>query len=73
MSSLNSSDEQELRETNLENGLDAQEVQKRLAKYGHNEIAETKVSFFVRLGKRFWGIVPWMLEATAIVTLLLGK
>jgi H+-transporting ATPase len=57
----------------VENGLEAQEVQKRLAKYGYNEIPEKRVSFLVRLGKRFWGIVPWMLEATAIVTLLLGK
>ena len=74
MSILNSLDvEQELRETSVENGLEAQEVQKRLAKYGYNEIPEKRVSFLVRLGKRFWGIVPWMLEATAIVTLLLGK
>ncbi|MGF3521951.1 MAG: plasma-membrane proton-efflux P-type ATPase [Candidatus Bathyarchaeia archaeon] len=60
-------------ETNLETGLSTREVQERLAKYGYNEIAEKKVSFFVRLGKRFWGIIPWMLEATVIVTLVLGK
>ncbi len=34
---------------------------------------EKKVSFIIKLGKRFWGIVPWMLEATAVVTFLLGK
>ena len=74
MSILKSPDkEQELRGTDLENGLGTQEVQKRLEKFGYNEIPEKKVSFLVRLGKRFWGIVPWMLEATAVITLLLGK
>ncbi len=63
----------EFRETNLETGLNNQEVQERIATYGHNEVPEKKVSFLSRLGKRFWGIVPWMLEATAIITLILGK
>ncbi|MCL4429146.1 MAG: plasma-membrane proton-efflux P-type ATPase, partial [Chloroflexi bacterium] len=70
---MTSSVKKDLQETNVETGLDAQEVKKRLVEYGYNEVPEKKVSFWVRLGKRFWGIVPWMLEATAIVTLILGK
>ncbi len=57
----------------LGNGLTTEEVQTRRAQYGYNEIPEKKDRFLVRLGKKFWGIVPWMLEATAIVTLALGK
>ncbi len=62
-----------LQETNIETGLETSEVKKRLVKYGYNEVPDKKISFWARLGKRFWGIVPWMLEATAVVTLILGK
>jgi len=70
---INQELQRSLEDTNLELGLTTEEVQERLAAYGYNEVPEKKERFFVRLGKRFWGVVPWMLEATALVTLLLGK
>lgn len=60
-------------QTNLEHGLDAQEVQELRIKYGYNEIPEKKIGFLKKFGKKFWGIVPWMLEITAIITCILGK
>jgi H+-transporting ATPase len=63
----------ELPQTSLEDGLKQEEAESRLAKYGYNEIAEKRTSFLLRLGKRFWGVVPWMLELTAILTWFLGK
>jgi H+-transporting ATPase len=62
-----------LEDINLEIGLTTEEVQRRLAAFGYNEVPEKKERFLVRLGKKFWGLVPWMLEVTALVTLLLGK
>jgi H+-transporting ATPase len=60
-------------QTNLEDGLKQEEAETRLTKYGYNEIPEKKTPFLLRLGKRFWGVVPWMLELTAILTWFLGK
>ena len=62
-----------IQQTNLEDGLKTEEVKKRLVEYGYNEVPEKCTSFWVALGKRFWGIVPWMLEVTIVLTLLLGK
>ena len=57
----------------IENGLAAEQVQTQLAKYGFNEIPEKRSSFLVTFGKHFWGLVPWMLEITAILTFFLRK
>ncbi len=54
-------------------GLSSEEVKERLARYGYNEIPEKKESPLVIFIKKFWGITPWMLEATIILTWLLGK
>ncbi len=56
-----------------EPGLDSAEVQRRLSVYGYNEVPERKESFLRKIALKFWGIVPWMLEATVIITLILGK
>ena len=48
-------------------------MQLRLVKYGFNEIPEKRSSFLVTFAKRFWGLVPWTLEITAILTFFLGK
>jgi H+-transporting ATPase len=63
----------QLPQTELEDGLTQEEAESRLTKYGYNEIPERRTSFLLRLGKRFWGVVPWMLELTAILTWFLGK
>ncbi|MDE1819098.1 MAG: HAD-IC family P-type ATPase, partial [Thaumarchaeota archaeon] len=59
--------------TDIENGLGMEDVKRRLAEYGYNEVPEEKTHFLLRLAKCFWGIVPWMLEATAFLTWFLGK
>ncbi len=54
-------------------GLSDEEVKKRRARYGSNEVPEKKVNPFVRFAKKFWGLTAWMLELTMIISLVLGK
>jgi H+-transporting ATPase len=54
-------------------GLGTEEAKKRLAQYGYNEVPEKKTNFLIMIAKCFWGIVPWMLEATAFFTWFLGQ
>jgi H+-transporting ATPase len=51
-------------------GLSDAEVQKRLVQYGYNEIVEKKVNPFIAFLKYFWGPIPWMIEAAAILSVL---
>ncbi|SMH71203.1 plasma-membrane proton-efflux P-type ATPase [Candidatus Nitrosotalea okcheonensis] len=59
--------------TDIEKGLGTEEAKRRLAVYGYNEVPEKKTHFLITLARCFWGIVPWMLEATAFLTWFLGK
>jgi H+-transporting ATPase len=54
-----------------ESGLSQKEAEERLEKFGFNEIAQEKSSTFIEFLKRFWGPMPWLLEAALIITVLL--
>src|SRR5579863_648149 len=54
-------------------GLSEAEAQRRLGQYGPNQIPERRSHPLLTLLKKFWGPIPWMLEATILLQLLLGK
>jgi H+-transporting ATPase len=49
-------------------GLSQAEVEKRLAQYGPNEIAEKKTNELLKFLSYFWGPIPWMIEAAVILS-----
>jgi len=49
-------------------GLSSQEAAKRLQQCGRNEIAEEKRSRVLAFLRYFWGPIPWMIEAAAIIS-----
>ncbi len=51
-------------------GLTSAEVQSRTAKYGVNAIEEKKRSAWTMFLSYLWGPMPWMIEAAAIMSLL---
>jgi H+-transporting ATPase len=55
------------------NGLSAAEAESRLQQFGPNAIPEEKPSRLVVFLKKFWGPVPWMLELSVILELLIGR
>ncbi len=51
-------------------GLSQAEVRRRLERYGYNEISEKEASPFLKFLTYFWGPIPWMIEAAAILSAL---
>ncbi len=54
-------------------GLTSLEAARRLEQIGPNSIVERRVSPVVRIARRFWEPVPWMLEAAVILQLAIGE
>jgi len=54
-------------------GLTTEEATKRLQEYGKNTISEAQTPSIVLFLRKFWGIIPWMLEASIIINLVIGK
>jgi H+-transporting ATPase len=53
-------------------GLSQAEAQKRLTKYGPNEIEEKKTNMFLKFLSYFWGPIPWMIEVAVILSGVVG-
>lgn len=54
-------------------GLTTLESKKRIEQYGFNEITEKKVSFIIKFLGYFWGPIPFMIEAAAVLSLINSK
>lgn len=57
--------------TNIKSGLSSDEAQKRLNEWGYNEIVEKEESMMMKFLKNFWGPIPWMIEAAALLSALI--
>jgi H+-transporting ATPase len=51
-------------------GLSQAEAQKRLTRYGPNEIEEKKTNPLLKFLTYLWGPIPWMIEAAVILSAL---
>jgi len=63
----------EMEMTDLSKGLSSEEAARRLKEFGPNTIEEREEGRLARLLKRFWGPIPWMIEAAAALSALVGR
>jgi len=54
-------------------GLTSAEAARLADQLGPNEVTEQREGAWRRLATRLWGPLPWMLEGTIVLTLVLGK
>jgi H+-transporting ATPase len=60
-------------EVSADKGLSARQVTERLERFGYNEIREHEEPLWHRALRRFWGPIPWMIEAAAILSAIVQK
>lgn len=56
-----------------EEGLTSQEVRGLLERYGPNTLPESRESTIKMFFQRLWGIIPWMLEASILLYIVMGR
>ena len=61
-------DEVQKRLKSSPDGLTQAEAEKRLDKYGPNELEEEKTNLFLKFLSYFWGPIPWMIEVAVILS-----
>ena len=54
-------------------GLASADAAARLQEYGPNEVAEAPPGAIGALLRKFWGVIPWMLEFALVIDLGLGR
>jgi len=54
-------------------GLSSSEASSRQQQYGPNEITEKKVNPAIKFLGYFWGPIPWMIEAAAVLSAALSR
>jgi H+-transporting ATPase len=59
--------------TNPKTALNPAELEERLTRYGTNALPEEKKSAFSAFLAYFWGPTPWMIEAAALMALIVGE
>jgi H+-transporting ATPase len=66
-----SSNDEKPFEMYAKNGLSSEEVERTRQLYGSNDIPEKKVSPLRKFLTYFWGPIPWMIEAAAVLSILI--
>lgn len=59
--------------TDKDKGLTSEEAEKRIEKYGYNEIPEKEESTLHRVFRRFWGPIPGMIEIAALLSAMVHR